>query len=331
MKALLFDVFGTVVDWRTSVIREGEALARAHGWAPDQIDWPNFAMRWRKEGYTDAIARIIGQRLTEKWGQSVVIENRGGAGGNIAAALAWQAEPDGYTLLASATPPLAINQSLYKHLAYHAPDFVPITVFGTVPNLVIVRKELPANSVGELIDLAKKNPGKLIYGSQGSGNTPHLTANMFMNMTGTSMIHVPYRGETLVYNDMLGAHVDVFFGNISGALALYRDGKLKVLAVTDKVRAAAIPEVPTTAEVGLPDLLSTAWYGMVAPPKTRPELQDQIAQATIEVLKMPDVQQKFRALNVEPVGNRPAEMTVFVKEEVQRWGEVIRKNNIVGE
>ena len=179
--------------------------------------------------------------------------------------------------------------------------------------------------------MRRRIPGKVIYGSQGSGNTPHLTANMFMNMTGTSMIHVPYRGETLVYNDMLGAHVDVFFGNISGALALYRDGKLKVLAVTDKVRAAAIPEVPTTAEIGLPDLLSTAWYGMVAPPKTRPELQDQIAQATIEVLKMPDVQQKFRALNVEPVGNRPAEMTVFIKEEVQRWGEVIRKNNIVGE
>jgi tripartite-type tricarboxylate transporter receptor subunit TctC len=290
-----------------------------------------FLVPYPAGGTNDVLARIVSDKLQAKWGQPIVIENRTGAGGNIAAALAWQAEPDGYTLLASATPPLAINQSLYKHLAYNAPDFVPITVFGTVPNLVIVRKELPANSVGELIDLARKNPGKLIYGSQGSGNTPHLTANMFMNMTGTSMIHVPYRGETLVYNDMLGAHVDVFFGNISGALALYRDGKLKVLAVTDKVRAAAIPEVPTTAEVGLPDLLSTAWYGMVAPPKTRPELQDQIAQATIEVLKMPEVQQKFRALNVEPVGNRPAEMAAFVKDEVQRWGEVIRKNNIVGE
>jgi tripartite-type tricarboxylate transporter receptor subunit TctC len=290
-----------------------------------------FLVPYPAGGTNDVLARIVSDKLQAKWGQPIVIENRTGAGGNIAAALAWQAEPDGYTLLVSATPPLAINQSLYKHLAYTASDFVPITIFGTVPNLVIVRKELPANSVGELIDLAKKNPGKLIYGSQGSGNTPHLTANMFMNMTGTSMIHVPYRGETLVYNDMLGAHVDVFFGNISGALALYRDGKLKVLAVTDKARAAAIPEVPTTAEVGLPDLLSTAWYGMVAPPKTKAELQNQIAQAAIDVLKMPDVQQKFRALNVEPVGNRPAEMTVFIKEEVQRWGEVIRKNNIVGE
>jgi tripartite-type tricarboxylate transporter receptor subunit TctC len=282
-------------------------------------------------GTNDVLARIVADKLQAKWGQPIVIENRTGAGGNIAAALAWQAEPDGYTLLASATPPLAINQSLYKHLTYTASDFVPITIFGTVPNLVIVRKELPANSVGELIDLAKKNPGKLIYGSQGSGNTPHLTANMFMNMTGTSMTHVPYRGETLVYNDMLGARVDVFFGNISGALALYRDGKLKVLAVTDKTRAAAVPEVPTTAEVGLPELLSIAWYGMVAPPRTKPELQDQIAKATIEVLKMPDVQQRFRALNVEPVGNGPAEMAAFVKEEIHRWGEVIRKNNIVGE
>src|SRR5262249_10552569 len=151
------------------------------------------------------------------------------------------------------------------------------------------------------------------------------------NMTGTSMTHVPYRGETLVLNDMLGAHVDVFFGNISGALALYRDAKLKVLAVTDKVRAAAIPEIPTTAEVVLPILLTIDWHGMVSPPKTKPELQDQIAKATIEVLKMPDVQQKFRALNVEPVGNLPSEMAVFVKEENYRWGEVIRKNNIVAE
>ena len=132
-------------------------------------------------GTNDVLARIVGDKLQAKWGQPIVIENRTGAGGNIAAALAWQAEPDGYTLLASATPPLAINQSLYKNLTYSASDFVPVTIFGTVPNLVIVRKELPANSVGELIDLAKKNPGKLIYGSQGSGNTPHLTANMFMN------------------------------------------------------------------------------------------------------------------------------------------------------
>jgi tripartite-type tricarboxylate transporter receptor subunit TctC len=242
--------------------------------------------------------------------------------------MVWQAEPDGYTLLVSATPPIATNQSLYKQLNYKPDEFVPITNFGSVPNLVMVRKGLPVNSVSELIAYAKANPGKLIYGSQGVGNTPHLTANMFMTMTGTSMVHVPYRGETLVYQDMLGERVDVFFGNMAGARVFYLDGKLKVLAVLDKARAAAMPDVPTSAEVGLPDLRSGVWYAMVGPPKLRPELRDQIAKATIEVLKMPDVQQRFRALNVEPDGRTPAETAAFIKDEVRRWGEVIRANNI---
>ncbi|HEU4357638.1 MAG TPA: tripartite tricarboxylate transporter substrate binding protein [Xanthobacteraceae bacterium] len=275
-----------------------------------------FLIPYPGGGSNDVLARIVGDKLQAKWQQPVIIENRTGGSGNIGAAAVAQAEPDGYTLLVSASPPLATNQSL-------------ITVFGSVSNLVIVRKGLPVNSVEELIAYAKANPGKLIYGSQGVGNTPHLTANMFMNMTGTKLVHVPYRGETLVYNDMLGERVDVFFGNISGSLALYRDGRLKVLAVTDKARASAMPDVPTVAEAGLPDLLSGAWYAMVAPPKLGPQLQAQIAKATIEVLKMPDVQQKFRALNIEPDGRTPAETAAFIKDEVQRWGQVIRANKIV--
>jgi tripartite-type tricarboxylate transporter receptor subunit TctC len=288
-----------------------------------------FLIPYPAAGTNDVLARIVGDKLQAKWGQPVIVENRTGGAGNIAAAMAAQSDPDGYTLLVSATPPLATNQSLFKQLTYKPEEFVPITNFGSVPNLVIVRKGLPVNTVSELIAYAKANPGKLVYGSQGAGNTPHLTANMFMSMTGTQMVHVPYRGETLVLQDMLGERVDVFFGNISGALALYRDGKLKVLAVTDKARAAAMPEVPTSAEAGLPDLLSGAWYAMVGPPKLRPELRDQIARATIEVLKMSDVQQRFRALNVEPDGGTPAETAAFIKDEVRRWGEVIRANKIV--
>jgi tripartite-type tricarboxylate transporter receptor subunit TctC len=288
-----------------------------------------FVIPYPGGGTNDVLARIVGEKLHAKWDQPIVVENRTGGSGNIGAAMVAQSEPDGYTLLVSATPPIATNQSLYKQLSYNANEFVPITIFGSVPNLVIVRKGLPVNSVSELIAYAKANPGKLIYGSQGVGNTPHLTANMFMNMTGTNMVHVPYRGETLVYQDMLGERVDVFFGNISGALALYRDGQLKVLAVTDKARAAAMPKVPTVAEVGLPGLISGAWYAMVGPPKLKPELRDQIAKATIEVLKMPDVQKRFRALNVEPDGRTPAESAAFIKDEVRRWGEVIRANNIV--
>jgi tripartite-type tricarboxylate transporter receptor subunit TctC len=290
-----------------------------------------FLVPYPSGGTNDVVARIVGDKLQAKWGQPVIIENRSGGGGNIGASLVAQAEPDGYTLLVSSTPPLATNQSLYKQLSFKPEEFVPITNLGSVPNLVMVRKGLPVNSVSELIAHAKANPGKLIYGSQGAGNTPHLTANMFMTMTGTSMVHVPYRGETLVYNDMLGERVDVFFGNMAGAFSFYQGGQLKILAVLDRARAAAMPDVPTSAEVGLPDLLSGVWYAMVGPPKLKPELRDQIAKATIEVLKMPDVQQRFRTLNVEPDGRSPAEIAAFIKDEARRWGEVIRANNITAE
>jgi tripartite-type tricarboxylate transporter receptor subunit TctC len=306
----------------------GAAPANAQGFPSKPV---KFMVPYPGGGSNDVLARLVGEKLQAKWGQPVIIENRTGAGGNIAGAAVWHAEPDGHTLLVSASPPIAINQSLYKQLSYRADEFVPITVFGAVPNLVIVRNDLPVNSVKELIAHAKANPGKLIYGSQGAGNTPHLTANMFMGMTGTSMVHVPYRGETLVLNDMMGGRVDVFFGNISGSLALIRDGRVRALAVLDKQRAAELPDVPTIAEAGLPALLSGAWYAMVAPPKLRPQLQDQIAAATIEALKMPDVQQKMRAINIAPMALTPAESAAFIKDEVRRWGEVIRNNNIVGE
>jgi tripartite-type tricarboxylate transporter receptor subunit TctC len=288
-----------------------------------------FVVPFPGGGINDVLARIVGDKLSAKWGQPVVVENRTGAGGNIGAEVAAQADPDGYTVFVSAPGPLAINHMLYKKLSYTPADFVPITLIGSVPNLVIVRKDLPVNSVKELIDYIKQNDGKVNYGSQGSGATPHLTANMFMNMTGTRMTHVPYRGETLVLNDMLGGHVDLFFGNISAGLALYRAGKVKVLAVTDKARAAPIPEVPTTAEAGLPGLVSIGWFAMAGPPKMKPELADFISRAANDALKLDDVQAKFRAVGVEPLGGTPSAMAAFVKEETERWGDVIRKNNIV--
>jgi len=308
------------------------AALLAPGVAAAQGGYPShpvkFVVPFPGGGINDVLARIVGDKLQAKWGQPVVVENRTGAGGNIGAEVAAQAEPDGYTVFVSAPGPLAINQILYKHLAYRPEDFVPITVLGSVPNLAIVRKELPANSVKELIDYIKQNDGKVNYGSQGVGATPHLTANMFMTMTGTHMVHVPYRGETLVLNDMLGGHVDLFFGNISAALALYRAGKVKVLAVTDKARAAAMPEVPTMAEAGLPGLVSVGWFAMAGPPGMKTDIRDQIAAAANEALKLPDVQEKFRAVGVEPMGGGPATMAAFVKNENQRWGKVIRKNNI---
>jgi len=288
-----------------------------------------FIVPFPAGGINDVLARIVADKLQAKWGHPIVIEQKTGAGGNIGADLAAQSEPDGHTLLVAPPGPLSINQTLYRKLSYKPEDFVPITVIGSVPNVTIVKKELPVNSLSELIAHIKANPGKIVYGSQGNGATPHLTANMFMSMTGTNMVHVPYRGETLVLQDMLGGHVDLFFGNVSAALALWSDGKVKVLAVLDKTRSSRMPNVPTAAEAGLPGLVSTGWFAVAGPPKMSTALRDRIARDFIEVIRMSDVQERIRKTGVEPSGSSPAETAAFIKEESRRWGEVIRKNNIV--
>ena len=303
------------------------SLASAQGTFPTRT--VRFIVPFPGGGINDVLARIVGEKLQTRWGQPIVIENKTGAGGNIGAELAYQSEGDGYTLLLSPPGPLAVNQSLYKQLSYKPQDFVPITVVGSVPNVVIVRKELPVNSLKELIDYVKANPGKVTFGSQGNGATPHLTGMMFQGMTDTRMVHVPYRGENLVLNDMIGGHVDVFFGNLAAGGPPFRDGRVKILALADTHRSPMLPEIPTTAEAGLPGLVSTGWFALAAPPKTPPPLASEIAKAAVETIKMPDVQAKFRAASVEPVGNSPAEMAAFVAEESRRWSDIIKKNNIV--
>ena len=288
-----------------------------------------FVVPFPGGGINDVLARIVGEKLQTRWAQPIVIENKTGAGGNIGAELAYQSEGDGYTLLLSPPGPLAVNQSLYKQLSYKPQEFVPITVVGSVPNVVIVRKELPVNSLKELVDYVKANSGKVTFGSQGNGATPHLTGMMFQGMTDTRMVHVPYRGENLVLNDMIGGHVDVFFGNLAAGGPPFRDGRVKILALADTRRSPMLPEIPTTAEAGLPGLVSTGWFALAAPPKTPPALASEIAKAAVETIKMPDVQAKFRAASVEPVGNSPAEMAAFVAEELRRWSDIIKKNNIV--
>lgn len=303
------------------------SVAGAQGTFPTHT--VRFIVPFPGGGINDVLARIVGDKLQTRWGQPVVIENKTGAGGNIGAELAYQSEGDGYTLLLSPPGPLAVNQSLYKQLSYKPSEFVPITVVGSVPNVVIVRKELPVNSLKELIEYVKANPGKVTFGSQGNGATPHLTGMMFQGMTDTRMVHVPYRGENLVLNDMIGGHVDVFFGNIAAGGPPFRDGRVKILALADTHRSPVLPDIPTTAEAGLPGLVSTGWFALAAPPKTPQPLVSEIAKAAIETIKMPDVQAKFRAASVEPVGNSPGETAAFIAEETRRWSDIIKKNNIV--
>ena len=303
------------------------SVAGAQGTFPTHT--VRFIVPFPGGGINDVLARIVGDKLQTRWGQPVVIENKTGAGGNIGAELAYQSEGDGYTLLLSPPGPLAVNQSLYQQLSYKPSEFVPITVVGSVPNVVIVRKELPVNSLKELIEYVKANPGKVTFGSQGNGATPHLTGMMFQGMTGTRMVHVPYRGENLVLNDMIGGHVDVFFGNIAAGGPPFRDGRVKILALADTHRSPVLPDIPTTAEAGLPGLVSTGWFALAAPPKTPQPRVSEIAKAAIETIKMPDVQAKFRAASVEPVGNSPGETAAFIAEETRRWSDIIKKNNIV--
>src|SRR5262249_16608943 len=208
--------------------------------APAQTSFPartvKFIVPFPGGGINDVLARIIGDKLQARWGQPVVVENKTGAGGNIGADLAYQSEPDGYTLLLSPPGPLPINQTLYKHLSYKPQEFVPITVVGSVPNVVIVRKELPVTSLKELINYAGATPGKVPSGRRAKAPPPLPPAMMFQGITDTQMVHVPYRGETLVLNDMIGGHVDVFFGNIAAGGPPFRHGRVKILAIADTHR-----------------------------------------------------------------------------------------------
>src|SRR3989475_8450341 len=237
-------------------------------------DWPAKAVRiivpFPAGGSADLLPRVVAEKLTEKWGQPVLVDNRPGAAGNIGADTVFRAEPDGYTLLSSPPPPLVINKLLYPKLSYDPAQFVPITVIGAIPNVLLVHPKVGANSIAELIAIARQNPGKLNYASQDSGTTSHLTAELFKSMAGGLQIaHIPYKGNAPALTDLLAGQVDMMCDNLGVSLPHVRSGKLKALAVASKQRFAGLPNVPTLAET-LPGFESVAWFGIVAPPKTSP-------------------------------------------------------------
>jgi len=273
-------------------------------------------------GTADLMPRIVAEKLAAKWGQPVVIDNRPGSAGNIGAEVVFRAEPDGYTLLSAPPPPLVINQNLYPKLNYDARAFVPVTVMGSVPNVLLVNPRVSANSVQELIAYAKGNPDKLNYASQGNGTTSHLTAELFKSMAGVRIIHIPYKGTAPALVDLLGGQVEIMFDNLGVSLPHVRAGKLKALGVCSERRLAALPNVPAMSEV-LPGFVSVAWFGVVAPPKTPPRIAATISAAIGEALKLPDVGKRLAELSAEPIGSTPAQMAAFMKEDAERWRKVI--------
>ena len=279
-------------------------------------------------GGLDIAARVIADRLAKMWGQPFVVENRPGAGGNLGAEAVAQAEPDGYTLLAAQPAPLTTNVVLYKKLNFDPAAFEPLAIMTSIPNTLVVRSDFPANSVAELIAYAKTNPGKVNFGSQGVGTTPHLSAELFARLSGTQLVHVPYRGTAQAINDIVAGHVDMLFFQLDSVREQYRTNKVKMLAVTTPTRIASVPEVPTMAQAGLKDFRSDTWNALAAPPKTPAALVAKLNQGINAALAEPETAQHLRGMNMTPVGGTPEAARAFIKQETARWGEVIRAAKI---
>lgn len=275
----------------------------------------------------DNVPRIVGEKLSQKWGQPVVIENRTGAAGNVGADAVAHAEPDGYTLLSSPPPPLAINQALYPKLSFDPAAFVPVTVLAEVANVLVVKKGL-APTLKALIENAKANPDKLNYGSAGNGSTPHLTMEWLKLLAGgIRIVHVPYRGSAPALTDLLGGQVDMMFDNLGNTLQYIQDGKIVALAVGSAQRLKALPDVPTLGEL-FPGAVSTTWFGVVAPPKTPEAIAGKISQAFNDVLAMPDVAKRFESMSAVPVGGTPEKTAAFIRSESERWTKVIAEAGV---
>jgi tripartite-type tricarboxylate transporter receptor subunit TctC len=295
-------------------------------------EWPSKPVRiivpFPPGGSADLLPRVVGEKLAKQWGQPVIVDNRPGSAGNIGAAAVFQAEPDGYTLLSAPPPPLVINRLLYPKLAYDSTQFVPMSVIAAIPNVLLVHPSVKAGSVAELIALAKSNPGKLNYASQGSGATSHLTAELFKSMAGAVQItHVPYKGTAPALADLLAGQVDMMFDNLGVSLPHVKSGKLRALGVASTRRFRSLPDVPTLAET-LPGFESVAWFGIVGPPRTPRAIAEKVAAGVAETLRNPDVLRRLSDLSADPLGMTPAETAAFMKTETERWGAVIRSAGV---
>jgi len=275
-------------------------------------------------GSNSIIARILAQKLTESLGQQVVVDNRAGANGNVGSALVATSAPDGYTLLLTAPGPLTSNTKLYSHLPFDpARDFAPVALVASVPIVLMVHPSLPVKTVGELIAYARANPGKINFGSSGNGSTNHLAGELFKSMAKINIVHVPYRGAAPAMNDLVGGHIPMLFDNMPAALPQIQSNRVRALAVAGAKRASALPALPTVAESGLPGFDASAWFGLVAPAKTPAPVLARLSKAVMEILKTPDVEQRFKQLGAEPGTLSGAAFGAFLRAETDKWAKVI--------
>ena len=281
-------------------------------------------------GGTDLLGRVIADKLRDKFGQPVTVENRSGAAGNIGADAVFKAAPDGHTLLFTQPAPLVVNKALYGKLTFEPEQFVPVAIVSLQDIMLAVNPSVPANNLRELIAYAKANPGKLNFGSSGAGSAPHLAAELFASMAGVKMVHVPYKGSGESQAATLAGHVDLTFFAFSTALRHTKAGKLRAIAVGGTKRNPQAPDVPSIAEV-LPGYSAASWTALVAPPNTPAPVVQKLSAAVTEIVRMPDVQKRLIEAGDEPADMTPAQMAAFLREERQRWSEVIRTAGVTAQ
>jgi tripartite-type tricarboxylate transporter receptor subunit TctC len=276
-------------------------------------------------GTTDILAREVGQRLSVTLGQPIVIDNRPGAAGNIGADLVAKSAADGYTLLMGTVGTHAINASLYAKMPYdHVKDFAPVILVAGVPNVLEVNPALPVNSVADLIKLAKAKPGQINFASSGSGTSIHLSGELFKTMAGVDMTHVPYKGSAPAITDLIGGQVQVMFDNLPSSLQFIKAGKLRAIAVTSAKRAAALPDVPTIAESGLPGFEASSWFGIVAPAGTPPAIIARINGDVDQWLQSSEAKEKLLAQGAIPAGGTPEQFAAHIRAETEKWAKVVK-------
>ena len=316
---------------RRTVLALGAAVALAAGMPPPagaQDDYPNrlitLIVPFPAGGQSDLVARLVTSKMVGKLGQQIVVENRGGAGGNIAAGSAARAEPDGYTLFLGFVGTHGMNPALYKKLPYDpVKDFAPISLLNTTPLVLVVNPDFPAKSVQELIDLAKANPGQYSYASSGNGTPIHLSGELFKSMAGVDLVHVPYKGAAPALVDVVAGHVPLMFDNLPPSLEHIRSGKLRALGVTTKERVPFVPELPTIAET-LPGYETYSWNALFAPAGTPKPIIDRLNAAALAALADPGIAARLKDLSTTVVGSTPEQLAAHVQAELTKWAPVVK-------
>lgn len=308
----------------SSLILVGEAFAQS---------WPNKTIRlivpFPPGGGTDIMARFVGQKLTESLGQQVLVDNRGGAGGNIGTALAAKAVPDGYTLLIIPGSTLTVNPSLYSKLPFDPlKDFSPVSELAINPYIVVVNPSISVHSIQELITLAKSKPGQLTFASSGSGQTTHIAGELFMLRSGVVIVHVPYKGGGPAIVDTISGQVSLMFGNMGSVLPYVKTARLRALAVTTAKRIAPLPNLPTVAEAGIPGYEISEWLGLLAPAGTRKDIVTRLHAEVVKILSLPAVAEDLSSRGFEPVGSTPEAFAAFIRDDLAKWANVVKQANI---